>query len=1269
MTHSLAQTTELTCPRCEHTFTADVWLIVDAAERPDLLERARVGTLHDLPCPHCGHRGAVDAPLLLLRPGQEPPLLFSPAQRTTAEQDREQAARLVGALRERLGDTWQDEWVKQGLPGVQRPMLPVALSDDPEVALRQAAEQARQELERLQEEDPEAYRRLEKAARQALETTPLLQALQGFLQARTWDTSRRILEQHPELLTDETHDLLRQLMEAQEDRDTLRYLEERRALLRRCREVGIEAAFAEHVGMQRTTGVGVLIPAEFETEVRLAQEAEGRYLRTGNPAALDEAAAAWERILGHAAFAAAPERFQLAALNNSGGVFLRRYWAQGRVDDLNRVLGCWQQAMQRTPPDSPDLPALLNNLGLGLCDRYARTGQLADLEEAIRVYRQAVQRSPPDPPALPSPLTNLGLALRHHYVRTGQLADLEEAIRVHQQAVGRTPPDSPDLPGYLTNLGAGLRDRYARTGELVDLEEAIRVYQQAMQRTPPDSPDLPMHLTNLGLGLRDRYARTGEWADLEQAIRVYQQAVQRTPPDSPDLPGYLNNLGTGLSVRYARTGELADLEEAIRVYRQAVQRTPPDSPDLPGRLNNLGSGLSARYARTGELADLEEAIRVYQQAAQRTPPDSPDLPAHLTNLGNGLSERYARTGELADLEEAIRVYRQAVQRTPPDSPDLPQHLSNLGGGLSARYARSGQMADLEEAVRVFQQAVGRTPPDSPGLPARLNNLGTGLSARYARSGQMTDLEEAIGVHQQAVQHTPPDSPDLPALLNNLGTGLRERHARTGQWADLEEAIGTYERALTVLDRAFLLSPVAYQLGQQGRWAGLTAHAVEVHHQAGRAAQALAITEGNKSRLLTTLLGRGQIPAPATIPGDLAERERTLVAALVDLDAADLARHGSGAAEGSTLPRRQALVAQLMSLWEEMKGHGPEASDYVALRQGDRPDWEALARLATDLGPKTALVSLFTTGENTLLFVLRAGMEAPQAVEIPLDGAGWQDLLRRFLREVHFYDGTDHRAETWPTSLIPLLQKATPHLEGARWVVLAPHAGGHLLPWDALARRAGWAVAPVTTPALGVLARVLSHPAGERTGALVVGNPLGDLPYAEAEAQQVANGLGVFPLLRQHATRAAVLQQLEQAGLAHFATHAYYAPGSPLDSGIVLADGILTAREILERGLRAPEFLALSACQTGMAGALGGDEIAGLSQALVYAGARSLLVSLWTVNDPATAHLMAGFYRGWREQGLDKATALRDAMDATRSARPAWAHTYYWGAFTLVGDWR
>ncbi len=122
---------------------------MDAGERPDLLARIREGALHNVTCPHCGRQEEADAPLLLLRPGVASPLLFSPAQQTTAEQDREQAIELLNMLRERMGADWRDEWLAQGLPAVPRPFLPAALSDDPEAALRQMAERAQQEIERL----------------------------------------------------------------------------------------------------------------------------------------------------------------------------------------------------------------------------------------------------------------------------------------------------------------------------------------------------------------------------------------------------------------------------------------------------------------------------------------------------------------------------------------------------------------------------------------------------------------------------------------------------------------------------------------------------------------------------------------------------------------------------------------------------------------------------------------------------------------------------------------------------------------------------------------------------------------------------------------------------------------------------------------------------------------------------------------------------------------------------------------------------------------
>jgi hypothetical protein len=247
MAVSLSQHTDLTCPECGAPFAAEVWWIVDASERPDLLQRIREGTLHDMPCPN-GHTRTVDAPLLLYRPGEDPPLLFSPARNTAEEQDRQQAEGLVGLLRQRLGDAWQDGWLTQGLSVAPRDLLPAAVSDDPQAAMRELVERAQAGVARLRQKDPQAYARLEQEAQKSLESRPLVQTLFSFIQCNTWSESRRIVEEHAELLSDEADALLGQLLDSarqRNDDNALRSFEEHRALLQRCRDAGVEQAFAE----------------------------------------------------------------------------------------------------------------------------------------------------------------------------------------------------------------------------------------------------------------------------------------------------------------------------------------------------------------------------------------------------------------------------------------------------------------------------------------------------------------------------------------------------------------------------------------------------------------------------------------------------------------------------------------------------------------------------------------------------------------------------------------------------------------------------------------------------------------------------------------------------------------------------------------------------------------------------------------------------------------------------------------------------------------
>ena len=156
MPTSFQQTQQLTCPYCGQPFDASIWLIVDAAERPDLLEKIQVGTLHQVFCPHCQFQVEVDAPLLLYFSDSPLPLgapfgddkgpgvrvLFSPAQRTTAEQGQEQARALLECLRQSLGDAWQDDWLSRELPAVPRPLLPLALREWLEAAQQKMQEGA-----------------------------------------------------------------------------------------------------------------------------------------------------------------------------------------------------------------------------------------------------------------------------------------------------------------------------------------------------------------------------------------------------------------------------------------------------------------------------------------------------------------------------------------------------------------------------------------------------------------------------------------------------------------------------------------------------------------------------------------------------------------------------------------------------------------------------------------------------------------------------------------------------------------------------------------------------------------------------------------------------------------------------------------------------------------------------------------------------------------------------------------------------------------------
>jgi CHAT domain-containing protein len=162
-----------------------------------------------------------------------------------------------------------------------------------------------------------------------------------------------------------------------------------------------------------------------------------------------------------------------------------------------------------------------------------------------------------------------------------------------------------------------------------------------------------------------------------------------------------------------------------------------------------------------------------------------------------------------------------------------------------------------------------------------------------------------------------------------------------------------------------------------------------------------------------------------------------------------------------------------------------------------------------------------------------------------------------------------------------------------------------------------------------------------------------------------------------ANREAVIQQdLSQYRILHFATHGMVDSRYPSLSALALSqfnengqpiNGFLRLHDIYSLKLNA-DLVVLSACETALGREIRGEGLIGMTQGFMYAGARSLVVSLWQVPDRATAELMARFYDFILKNGVRPAQALAAAQMSIASERQ-WSDPYFWGAFILLGDWR
>jgi CHAT domain-containing protein len=329
--------------------------------------------------------------------------------------------------------------------------------------------------------------------------------------------------------------------------------------------------------------------------------------------------------------------------------------------------------------------------------------------------------------------------------------------------------------------------------------------------------------------------------------------------------------------------------------------------------------------------------------------------------------------------------------------------------------------------------------------------------------------------------------------------------------------------------------------------------------------------------------------------------------------------------------------------------------------------------------KIVLVEYFVSGDDVLIFGVRADFSEPRLITHKLD---YDELQRSVLTnfgthgQVRYLFKDD--PELWhhyDELIAPIAEWAAPE----DIVYLVPHGLLHYLPLHALKLDGQYLIErnPVLySPSASLLrycqARRKNGPDGKpsRQTAAVFGNSRGDLPASEEEANEIAEVFGTAPLLGQAVTTEAFQRTIADADIVHFAGHGRFEEVAPLESGLEMAGTArLTTREVFNlTGLRA-HLVTLSGCETGVNQHHPGDELIGLTRSFLYAGTPSVIVSLWRVADKSTAFLMKSFYNGLREPACGyKVDALRQAMLETKR-HPGWELPYHWAPFVLVGDWQ
>jgi len=369
---------------------------------------------------------------------------------------------------------------------------------------------------------------------------------------------------------------------------------------------------------------------------------------------------------------------------------------------------------------------------------------------------------------------------------------------------------------------------------------------------------------------------------------------------------------------------------------------------------------------------------------------------------------------------------------------------------------------------------------------------------------------------------------------------------------------------------------------------------------------------------------------------------------------------------------EATVVKEQELARTLRDVSAADPEYGSLQRVSIATLESVQAL---LPKRTTLIEYFTTGNEILAFIVSSESAKvvrrlcpPTRVLTLQERLGFQ--LEKYMLGADYVaahseqllEATRRRLQELYRNLIgPFLNEIrTPHL------IIVPHGSLHFLPFHAFYDGAEYLIDKFEmsyAPSASVLKYCLEKDVVTGSSPLLIGVADEKAPLVDEEVRRLGS---FFPtartLLNEGATRQAFADESKVSSFLHIATHAVFRQDNPMFSSFKLADGWFTAFDLFSMTCQT-NLVTLSGCQSGMSEVTGADDLLGLMRGFLYAGARSLLLSLWNVSDESTTALMSHFYDEW-QQGAKKSVAFRSAMLATREKYP---NPFYWAPFLLVGN--